>query len=80
MFEASDLSALATDVDFFSLMTYDYSSLQRPGPNAPLPWVRECVESLDPKSRVRGKILLGLNFYGLRLVNFSTLEDAFSHV
>ena len=26
-------------VDFFSLMTYDYSSPQRPGPNSPIDWV-----------------------------------------
>lgn len=36
----------------------------RPGPNAPLSWVRACVQVLDPKARWRSKILLGLNFYG----------------
>lgn len=36
----------------------------RPGPNAPLSWVRACVQMLDPKGRWRSKILLGLNFYG----------------
>ncbi len=38
------------------------------GPNAPLRWVRRCVETLDPdpKRGRRRKILLGLNFYGLR--------------
>lgn len=49
----------------FSLMTYDYSSIQRPGPNSPLDWVRECVELLVPeKGPKRAQILLGLNFYG----------------
>lgn len=38
---------------------------RRAGPNAPLPWVRACVQALDPESRWRGKILLGLNFYGM---------------
>ena len=37
----------------------------RPGPNAPLPWVRDCVMALSPQpSKLRAKILLGLNFYG----------------
>ncbi|XP_074741427.1 chitinase domain-containing protein 1 isoform X3 [Strix uralensis] len=36
-----------------------------PGPNSPLPWVRACVQVLDPDSRWRNKILLGLNFYGM---------------
>ncbi|OAD54372.1 Chitinase domain-containing protein 1 [Eufriesea mexicana] len=49
----------------FSLMTYDYSSIQRPGPNSPIDWVRECVELLVPEeSPKRAQILLGLNFYG----------------
>lgn len=47
-------------------MTYDYSSVQRPGPNAPVSWIRKCVKTLvhdknDPK---RAQILMGLNFYG----------------
>ncbi len=36
MFSAEDFAALADAVDFFSLMTYDYSSPQRPGPNSPI--------------------------------------------
>ncbi|XP_074698775.1 chitinase domain-containing protein 1 isoform X3 [Strix aluco] len=36
-----------------------------PGPNSPLPWVRACVQVLDPDSKWRNKILLGLNFYGM---------------
>ncbi|XP_044922774.1 chitinase domain-containing protein 1 isoform X2 [Mustela putorius furo] len=36
-----------------------------PGPNAPLSWVRACVQVLDPKSKWRSKILLGLNLYGM---------------
>ncbi len=66
MFDWRDFDRLRDHVDFFSLMTYDYSSLQRPGPNAPASWVRRCVEMLDPKEEAREKILLGLNFYGLR--------------
>ncbi|NWW38932.1 CHID1 protein, partial [Panurus biarmicus] len=43
----------------------DYDSLTAPGPNSPLPWVRACVEVLDPDAKWRNKILLGLNFYGM---------------
>ncbi|XP_038620638.1 chitinase domain-containing protein 1 isoform X2 [Tachyglossus aculeatus] len=64
-FGRTHLDQLAPLVDGFSLMTYDYSSPQRPGPNAPLPWVRACIQRLDPDARWRPKILLGLNFYGL---------------
>jgi len=63
-FSRGDFDALKDSVDFFSLMTYDYSSPQRPGPNSPIQWVRECVETLAPTPADRGKILLGLNFYG----------------
>jgi len=64
MFDSRDLDNLAGDVDYFSLMTYDYSSPQRPGPNSPIKWVRKCVTWLDPHQYHRDKILLGLNFYG----------------
>ena len=64
MFGQDDFSHLAPHVDYFSLMTYDYSSVGRPGPNSPLEWAEECVVKLDPDSRYRSKILLGLNMYG----------------
>uniref|UniRef100_A0A286XNK9 Chitinase domain-containing protein 1 n=2 Tax=Cavia porcellus TaxID=10141 RepID=A0A286XNK9_CAVPO len=65
MFTHKEFEQLAPVLDGFSLMTYDYSTSQQPGPNAPLSWVRACVQVLDPKSRWRSKILLGLNFYGM---------------
>ncbi|XP_030806073.1 chitinase domain-containing protein 1 isoform X2 [Camarhynchus parvulus] len=65
MFTKREFDQLASAVDSFSLMTYDYSAPHRPGPNSPLPWVRACVEVLDPDSKWRNKILLGLNFYGM---------------
>uniref|UniRef100_A0A8D0GJ78 Chitinase domain-containing protein 1 n=1 Tax=Sphenodon punctatus TaxID=8508 RepID=A0A8D0GJ78_SPHPU len=65
MFTKKEFDQLAPVVDSFSLMTYDYSAPQRPGPNSPLPWVQACVQVLDPESRWRSKILLGLNFYGM---------------
>ncbi|XP_075980329.1 chitinase domain-containing protein 1 [Anticarsia gemmatalis] len=54
-------------VEAVSVMTYDFSNPQKPGPNAPLYWVRLCVEKLidnDESTAKRSKILLGLNFYG----------------
>uniref|UniRef100_A0A8D0FYK1 Chitinase domain-containing protein 1 n=1 Tax=Strix occidentalis caurina TaxID=311401 RepID=A0A8D0FYK1_STROC len=64
MFTKKEFDQLASAIDSFSLMTYDYSTPQ-PGPNSPLPWVRACVQVLDPDSKWRNKILLGLNFYGM---------------
>ncbi|XP_061319156.1 chitinase domain-containing protein 1 isoform X4 [Pezoporus flaviventris] len=65
MFTKKEFDQLASAIDSFSLMTYDYSTPQRPGPNSPLSWVRACVQVLDPDSKWRNKILLGLNFYGM---------------
>lgn len=65
---AKEFNLLEPDVDGFSLMTYDFSNFQTPGPNSPLWWVRECVNRLVPDASskdARAKILLGLNFYGL---------------
>ena len=48
-------------------MTYDYMMSAPPGhsgPVAPLNWIRSNIEILDPQSKFRKKILLGLNFYG----------------
>jgi chitinase domain-containing protein 1 len=41
MFDRRDFDLLVDDVDYFSLMTYDYSNVQRPGANAPIEWVRK---------------------------------------
>ena len=65
LFTQKEFEQLAPVLDGFSLMTYDYPTAQQPGPNAPLSWVRACVQVLDPKSRWRSKILLGLNLYGM---------------
>ena len=64
MFSEEDFRNLVSSVDFFSLMTYDYSSLSNPGPNSPYNWIKNCIEILDKESFHREKILLGLNFYG----------------
>ena len=73
MFTHKEFEQLAPILDGFSLMTYDYSTSQQPGPNAPLSWIRACVQVLDPKSQWRSKILLGLNFYGM---DYAASKDA----
>lgn len=57
-------------VSAFSLMTYDYSSVSRPGANAPIYWVQNAIEYICPNTtqnvkEKRQKILMGLNFYGM---------------
>lgn len=66
LFAKQQFDELAPHVKAFSLMTYDYSSIQKPGPNSPLDWARQCVETLVPKKDDprRSRILLGINFYG----------------
>lgn len=64
LFNAKHYEALYEDVSYFSLMTYDFSTYQRPGANSPLYWMRQVVLHICPEQEKRGKILLGLNFYG----------------
>ncbi|XP_073007741.1 uncharacterized protein [Typha latifolia] len=68
-FGPEDLEQVADFVDGFSLMTYDFSGPQNPGPNAPLKWVRSSLNMLlgdkDFGSPSRASmIFLGINFYG----------------
>lgn len=69
-FTKTHFDRLYDHVDYFSLMTYDFSSPNNPGPNSPIDWVRECIMNLVPDhsrdlSLKRAKILVGLNFYGM---------------
>lgn len=68
LFNENHFNQLWEDVTAFSLMTYDFSSYQRPGANAPLYWMKRVVEHIchkaDRLDEKRAKILLGLNFYG----------------
>ncbi|XP_034101481.1 chitinase domain-containing protein 1 [Drosophila albomicans] len=69
LFGEKHMNRLYKHVYAFSLMTYDFSSVQRPGANAPLYWVRKAVEHMTPNGchdmeTKRSKILLGLNMYG----------------
>ena len=50
-FSLEDAKDLLPLVSGLSLMTYDYSSPQRPGPNAPLEWVRQNAEALTGIAR-----------------------------
>lgn len=69
-FGPQDLKELSDSVDGFSLMTYDFSGPQNPGPNAPLPWIRSCLHLLlgdnaqDGSHKHAHLIFLGINFYG----------------
>ncbi|XP_058100334.1 uncharacterized protein LOC131245122 [Magnolia sinica] len=68
-FGLEDFQSLRDDVDGFSLMTYDFSGPQRPGPNAPLNWIRSSLQLIlgntDDGARNHAlKIFLGINFYG----------------
>ncbi|CAG2111811.1 unnamed protein product [Medioppia subpectinata] len=65
-FLKDDAERLAPFVRGFSVMTYDYSNTQRPGPNSPFKWVRDCIKALTPKqtSPIRRKLWIGFNFYG----------------
>ncbi|KAK4316793.1 hypothetical protein Pmani_012051 [Petrolisthes manimaculis] len=66
-FTREHFQELIDAVDALSLMTYDFSSFQNPGPNSPLWWMKDCVEMLEPDatSPNRAKILMGMNLYGL---------------
>uniref|UniRef100_A0A2M4AG64 Chitinase domain-containing protein 1 n=1 Tax=Anopheles triannulatus TaxID=58253 RepID=A0A2M4AG64_9DIPT len=69
LFSRKHFETLAPTVTAFSLMTYDFSSVQRPGANAPLYWVRNavqhiCPDGTDDLAEKRAKILVGLNMYG----------------
>ena len=67
VFNKEDFEALQDVVDGFSLMTYLYaSSVQQIAPNAPYNWIQMNVEYLTSEPNYRAKILLGLNFYGIK--------------
>ncbi|KAG0492117.1 hypothetical protein HPP92_005219 [Vanilla planifolia] len=69
-FGPQDLHQIADVVDGFSLMTYDFSGPQNPGPVAPLSWIHSSLQLLlgadnqDGPPRHASKIFLGINLYG----------------
>lgn len=69
LFSDKHFEHLYPHVTAFSLMTYDFSNVQRPGANAPLHWIRTSIENIVPSTAEnvqikRKKILMGLNMYG----------------
>lgn len=67
-FNKDDFDQLKDLVDGFTLMTFDYSHYIQAAPNAPIDWVQENVlHFLQNETKTYGKkILIGLNFYGVR--------------
>ncbi|XP_022757522.1 chitinase domain-containing protein 1 isoform X2 [Durio zibethinus] len=68
-FGPEDVLTLSDAVDGFSLMTYDFSGPNNPGPNAPLQWIRFILQLLlgstaNNAQRLAPKVFLGINFYG----------------
>lgn len=69
-FGSKDLEELSDSVDGFSLMTYDFSGPQNPGPNAPLSWIHSSMQLLLSNNNEGGirshayMIFLGINLYG----------------
>ncbi|KAH8412653.1 hypothetical protein KR009_004006 [Drosophila setifemur] len=92
LFGEKHMDKLYKHIFAFSLMTYDFSSVQRPGANAPLYFVRKSVEMIAPDGcpdmeAKRAKILLGLNMYGNDYtpdgggpITFSQYLDLVKHV
>lgn len=68
-FGPEDIQSLNDAVDGFSLMTYDFSGPQNPGPNAPLKWIHSTLSVLldsriVDRQRHGKKVFIGINFYG----------------
>lgn len=69
MFNDKHMDKLYKHVYKFSLMTYDFSSVQRPGANSPIYWIKQSIEHIAPSEsdnvmEKREKILMGMNMYG----------------
>lgn len=70
MFTNQHFDQLYKHIYKFSLMTYDFSNIQRPGANSPLYWIRRSIEHITPSGsdvnlvEKRMKILMGMNMYG----------------
>lgn len=79
VFTPTDFAAVRGTVDGVSLMTYDYSLAEAPGPNAPIAWVEENLQALlgqpdSAEAKEWGhKVLMGLNFYGREFVPGSAM-------
>ena len=58
-----DYAAIGEHVDRIRIMAYDYST-DRPGPIAPLAWVRSTVKAAKKAVDDDSKIVLGVPMYG----------------
>jgi chitinase domain-containing protein 1 len=67
LFNGNDFADLLNDVDFFSMMTYDFSNAERPGPSSPLEWFvgsHAAILTADQKAKgLASKLLGGVNLY-----------------
>lgn len=70
------LQYLSTHVLYIFSMICFYTVSIRPGPNSPIAWVQRCIEliSPSPNPKERGKILMGLNFYGTHYIVGTKVE------
>lgn len=59
-----DYSALAQNVDYLHIMTYDYSH-GSPGPIAPLDWMSKVMKYTQDQGVDMHKVLLGIPYYGV---------------
>lgn len=69
VFNDKHFEQLYRHIHKFSLMTYDYSNVQRPGANSPVYWIKQSIEHIVPSkakdlTEKRTKILMGMNMYG----------------
>jgi chitinase domain-containing protein 1 len=74
----ADMTVIENSIDGLSVMTYDFSGPNRPGPNAPAPWIESTLQNLRTayeNSDAAPEVLLGLNFYG----NDFTLPQGMLH-
>lgn len=64
--EPMDIERLQIAFNFFVVMTYDFSTPgSRPGPMAPISWVKAVGTYMAKDCGLGRKVLIGLNFYGL---------------
>jgi len=67
-FNNADFTDLRDSVDYFSLMTYDFSNAEHPGPSSPLEWFAGSQAAiLTEEQRKQGlsrQVLGGINLYG----------------
>lgn len=75
--DSKDIERLRIAFTHFVVMTYDFSTPgSRPGPMAPIPWVKAVATYLAKDCGLGQKLLIGLNFYGLDFMQRSEAQAA----